>query len=111
MRNYACYGYVLEAEKLVKVLPETIRGTYLEYIQQGEYEEVEKMLDENFPKNMPIPSVFICDYTIETEDLEAGKIYCCWEPGQLFNSTPTIGLKNLQNLDLNPVNSRWVVFS
>lgn len=122
MDNTAASGYVIEAKK------------FLRFFNGKDYLEFERLLEENdiqglrnflgaansdlgpmdeahWPSNLPeLEDVFTLADEDESDSLERGVIYLCFDESALFTKTPRDAMKYVMRNGAEPEHQRWVVF-
>ncbi len=110
MRNYSNYGHTVKASELTKLLPEEVRAEYELFLKEGDWERGSELLAKHLPKQYPCPELFLMCEEYESEDLEEGEVYACWNQEDLFVITPKQGMIALEGCEVTPTPSRWVTW-
>jgi len=111
MKSYACSGHVVKTESLTKLIPETKIEEWNKYLKENDNENCQTILEEFLPKQYPCPdSTFVPDDECETEDLELNVMYSYFDRESLFETVKKPALSSLQELNINPEFSQWVVW-
>jgi len=111
MRNVGCSGYVLEANKLISLLPKDVQDTYTKAIDKIDCEEVETILKEYWSAEYPyVDGVFIIGDEDDADDLVKGEMYVNFEENSLYTQVPTKELKQLNTKGIAPKYTRWVTW-
>lgn len=111
MHNTAASGHVLKASDLTKHLPRSIQEQYAKFVEEGDNESVETLLRDHLPRAFPpFESVFVMNDEWESDQLERGEMYVCFDESDLFTKTPTSQMLALERVHLSPTFSRWVTW-
>lgn len=111
MNNYANSGYVVKADSLIALLPNTAyRTEYLNYLNDGDTERALDYLREHAKGQVCPQSIFT--YTEEMEDgnFEVGEHYAVFDMDDLFEMVPNKNMNALQALGITPEYSQWVTW-
>jgi len=111
MTNTAASGYTLKASDLTNHLPRAIREDYERFIKEGDAESVETLLSDHLPRGFPpFESVFVMADEWESDCLDRGEMYVCFDESDLFTKTPTQHMLNMERVKVAPTFSRWVTW-
>lgn len=108
MRDYPCSGYVLSANKVLKILPESCRELAQDLIEDGDWEGLQEYLRMHLPPQFPQPAeVFLMSDEDTSDDLERGKLYCRWDEEQLYEKIETKEMVSLREVTDKPEFCHW----
>ena len=111
MSNTGCYGYVVKAIEFKDLLPKEQQEQFKLHVLTNNVEDVEQMLADYLPDNIANPeSLFILNDDDESDDLERGVMYACYDECQLFEMTPKSQLNVLRLNGISPDKAAWVKF-
>ena len=112
-RENPCAGYLVLASDLKAVLPLEVQPKLQEAIDEADWEETSKLLDEHWPGTFPkFNSVFLLgDEDTGDCEMERGEIYVQFDTEDLYIQTPTIGLENLRAAGVrDPGYHQWTIW-
>ena len=99
MRDCPASGYVLEARKVVKALPEDLQEQANLLIEEMDTEGLLHLLIEHFPTNLPQPAeVFMLGDEDTPEELEVGELYVRWEDEDLYTIKEKTALHEFRSI-------------
>ena len=113
MRHVGGYGYVVEVEKLASILPLSLIPKFQELCQAKDPMAIAEFLDENLINiggSCLCPDIFKLSEEDESDDLEVGKVYACWDVNDLYTLIPSTKLHELRAKGINPLERSWVKF-
>jgi hypothetical protein len=110
MRNYGNHGHTVKASELTKLLPEDMREEYERLLGEGDWEGGTTFLWEHLPKQYPPPDLFLMCDEYESETLERGEVYACWDQKDLFVVTPKQEMMDLAAVGITPELNQWVTW-
>jgi hypothetical protein len=111
MHNYANWGYVCKAKELVPLLSREKETEYLKLLE-GEFvtaEDIKDFLDKTLTEDI-VPEIFCLNDECESDDLEIGEFYACFDECDLFQKVRTPLCERLNSIGIGPQEARWVTF-
>ena len=111
MSTSGASGYVVKAESFTHLLPENLREKFTQAITDQDTELVDEILGENVPANHPtFESSFVLKDEDDTDSLEKGVVYICFQDDDLFVQTPKPELEWLRSKGIDPQFERWATW-
>ena len=111
MKDTGCSGYVVKASEFTKLLPPEIQPMYEKALADNDLEYVDELLDVHAPLSFPtFDSPFILGDEDNTDNLEKGVVYICFDDDDLYVKQPTPGLEFLQSNGVKPEYERWTTW-
>lgn len=111
MQSSGASGYVVKAEAFTNLLPENLRAKFTQAIADQDTELVDEILGENTPPEHPtFESSFVLKDEDDTDSLERGVVYICFQDDDLFVLTPKRELEWLRGHGIDPQFERWTTW-
>lgn len=111
MHNSGASGYLIKASDLTNHLPESVRVKYLKGIETQDEQVVVNILENHMPDKFPkFESVFVFSDTDESDELEVGEVYVCYDESELFVKVETDAFEAIKKAGVIPEFQRWVTW-
>ena len=111
VKSNAGSGYLIEATKLLLLLPSNVQDEYDQYVADHDFAEAMGLLDRHLPKLFPMPAeIFILGPDDHGEELEQELPYARFEEAVLYERQPTPQLLSLRRQASDPRYFRWTVW-
>jgi hypothetical protein len=110
MQTSGASGYTVKAESFTSLLPENLREEFTQAIADQDVDLVDEILGENVSPEFPMFESFFLRDEDDTDTLEKGVVYICFQDEDLYIRTPKPELEWLQKQGINPAFERWAVW-
>jgi hypothetical protein len=111
VKSNAASGYLIEATKLLPLLPSEVQNEYDQYVADHDFAEAMGILDRHLPEMFPMPEeIFILGHDDDGEEMERELPYARFDEGVLYERQPTPKLLSMRRQAGNPGYYRWTVW-
>lgn len=108
-----CAGYLIEASKLAALLPDDRRPDFDAALEEHDFDEAIKLLDQSIPDGVASPSqIFVLSDTDTGDgDLEEGVPYAYFDEDDLYERTEKPDLARLrEKIGEAPAAHSWTIW-